>query len=213
VKVSLAGKRVRCPHCHGVFVVPSAAAPAAMIPASAPARRGLATKWRVLSGLALLGLTIAVGLVYVLHEPPQPPLVNVVIGRAYHASVEEAGFHGTIFDKKGNPVRWTDGEGRLTIPIDPQNPPQALRLELWPWRPAQAPAPLVRVSVNQHELFHDHFRDVREVTLDLAGIELGKAVEVRISSDTFIPKQYDPPAAASPHGVRIHAVELLATPR
>jgi hypothetical protein len=168
---------------------------------------------RAFSGLALFGPAISVGLVYVFHDPPRQPMANVVVGREYHSGVEEAGFDGQEFDEKGNPVRRSDGDGRLTIPIDPQNPPRALRIEMLTWRPAKAPTPLVRVSVNQRELFGERFRDVREVTLDLAGIELGNAAQVRIHSDTISPKQYDPPARDVPHGVRIHAVELLATTR
>ena len=40
-----------------------------------------------------------------------------------------SGFHGQEW-VGARPVRWTDGHGRLAVPIDPQSPPAALHVEV-----------------------------------------------------------------------------------
>jgi hypothetical protein len=202
-----AGKNVRCPHCHERISLPAPAADAR--PAPGPSRFALSRRGRVLSGLALLSLALVAGLVFVLHRPPRPPLVNVVVGYEFRPDVEESGFYPQRYDKQGQPYRWTDGAARLTIPIDPQDPPRAVRLRLLPWRPAQAELAQVRITVNGRELFNGRVsRDFWERTLDLGGIDLGSAVEVEIGGNTFIPKDFDPPSDHRPYGVEVRAVEL-----
>lgn len=203
-----AGKTLRCPHCREAIAVP-APETADGAPAPGASRFALSHKWRSLGGLGLLGLTLTGALLVVLHRPPRQPLLNVVVGREFVAEVEESGFHGQQYDKQARPFRWTDGAARLSIPIDPRQPPQALRLQLWPWRPPQLEPAQVRIVINQRELVNERLRDMWEASLDLSGIALGSAVELEIHSDTFIPKQFDAPADSRPHGVQVRAVELL----
>jgi hypothetical protein len=137
----------------------------------------------------------------------------VVVGCEFVPEVDESGFFGQLYDKQGRPYRWTNGDAKLVIPIDARNPPQALRLHLWPWRPPEVDLASLRIVVNQRELFHAKVsRDHWERTFDLGGIDLGEQVALQIVSDTFPPphevKEGRPPSRML--GVEVRGVALVA---
>jgi hypothetical protein len=167
--------------------------------------------WGVL-GLLLLAL-LGGGLLS-LRRPATALPVNVTVGTEYVAGVEESGFHDQQFAEDGQPFRWTDGHARLGIPIDRARPPRALRVALWPYRPATARAATVRILVDQRELFHQTLsRDRWERTFALTDIDLGDRVVVEILSDTFVPAEIQGAGPVSRTlGVDVRGVTLLGPP-
>jgi hypothetical protein len=218
-KPALAGKSVRCPHCSQPITVPSAeiaqtaSSPTTVdqAPRHLPGEKRRLTPWRVLGGLVLFSLVAGGCLVLWRHKPVRTPMVNVVVGCEFVPGIEESGLLPTHYDQKGRPYRWTNGDAKLSIPIDPRNPPPAVRVYVSPWRPPQVAPPSLRLLVNERELFHGQIGpDPWERVLDLSGIDLGNQVELQIVSDTFVPSELEgggPDNRAL--GVQVRGVELL----
>ena len=138
------------------------------------------------------------------------PVVNVTVGRESVANVEESGFSVQQFAKDGQPFRWTDGSAKLVIPIDRANPPFAVKLRLWPWRPAKSSPASLRIGVNGRELFSGRLAPEKwEQTFHLAGINLGDEVVLEIVSDTFVPNEFDAGGDTRILGVQVNGITLL----
>lgn len=123
--------------------------------------------------------------------------------------IHESGFHPQRFLRTGQPVRWTDGAGTLTVPLRGQPRPERLRIEVSLGRPALRQ---LRIVANGRELFDgrvgDEGRRWRE-TFPLSGVPLGDRLTIEILSDTFVPP--DPEAARQEpkRGVLVREVRLL----
>jgi hypothetical protein len=140
-----------------------------------------------------------------LEDPANQPL-----GCKWVSGVKEEGFRGQDYDRQDQPARWTNGNARLVIPVDRQNPPRALHVKLFPWRPAQASPASLQIIVNRRPLVSEQVpRDTWERTLDLTGIDLGEEMVLEILSDTFIPRDHDGGADARAHGVQVLGIRLL----
>ncbi len=103
--------------------------------------------------------------------------------------VEDSGFYCQEYDQNSQPFRWTNGKARLVIPIDPENPPRGLAMQIFFFRPPMVKTIRLQILVNNRELFnHDIPPWKWEKTLDLSGLELGEEMTLDIFSDTFLPK-------------------------
>jgi serine/threonine protein kinase len=134
--------------------------------------------------------------------PATPSLLNVIPGEPSGSGVEDSGFYAEERDGEG-PFLWTDGMGRLVIPIDKKDPPQALRVRLD--RPTDR---YLKITLNDREVVNEP-ADERaprrwERTFDLSGLELGEALVVEIVSNTTVTRTT--PRAI---GVQVRAVQLL----
>jgi sugar lactone lactonase YvrE len=180
------------------------------VPDKGPAPSRSVWPW---AALGLLLLALLGGGLFLLHHPKKKglSLVNVTVGSESVAGVEESGFHVQQFGPDGQPFRWTDGNARLEIPIDRATPPRALRVQLWPYRPANAEPAAVRILVNQHELLRQTLsRDRWEQTFDLTGLPPADTAVVEIRSDTFVPAEIkDGGQDTRTLGVQVRGVTLL----
>jgi serine/threonine protein kinase len=211
-RAEFAGKKCKCPQCGQAVLVP--ATPSAS-PAAAKERKGLsiAALWLLIGAIVLVPPGV-LGAWYFQNRQPadRSSLVNVTLGNEFHSQVDEEGFYYQERDKDGLPFRWTDGKAKLGIPIDRENPPQALEIELHVFRP-RGVAGRVQIKVNERELAHEDIRNWQWTrTFNLAGIDLGEVVSVEINSDTFVPfGVMDKGANTDPRalGVQVWNVKLL----
>lgn len=204
-----AGKKVKCPGCNSALSVP------------AP-DEGLASRERGQSRLPwLLVVAVLIGFLLVggwrfLQKPAdRPSFLNVALGNDLVAGVEESGF----FEQEhfeGQSFRWTNGRGKLVIPIDKNRPPQALLVELRIFRPPEVRDIPLQIVANQRDLFNNRVAGSRwERIFDLSNIDLGDRLVLEIVSDTFAPRgvmeggaNQDPRTAL---GVQVWQVNLLRT--
>jgi hypothetical protein len=116
--------------------------------------------------------------------------INRPVGQESFPQVDEEGFHYQEYsaDNGDRPFRWTNGHGRLEIPIDPANPPEALLVQLCAYRGPGTKKARLEIVVNKHSLFQDDIPlGSWEQRLDLHGMSLGEKVIVELISDTFRP--------------------------
>jgi hypothetical protein len=134
--------------------------------------------------------------------------VDVVVGRELVPEVEEEGFSYQETDAKG-PFRWTNGHGKLVIPIDKTKPPEALLVELVTYRTGKKAR--LEVVVNNRPLFQDDIPvGPWKGTFDLRGVDLGDRVSLDLISDTFTNAKNvsDDPRQL---GVLVKAIKLLSS--
>lgn len=116
--------------------------------------------------------------------------------------VLESGFHFEERDHLGL-FRWTNGKGKLVIPLDTQQLPKALLIQLD--RPKNRS---LRITVNERVLVNEPADEQAprwwERALDLKGIDLGEKLVVMIESTTSAPKN-----DTRVIGVQVRAVKLL----
>jgi hypothetical protein len=166
----------------------------------------------------IIGLAVILGLVLVLlgiwacwpSKSAPSSFLDVALGHQYVPGVEESGFYHDEENDLG-PFRWTDGRGRLVIPLDKRKLPQALFVQLQ--RPRNS---WLRITVNNQELVNEKARDVDmdfwERTLDLSGIDLGEKLVVEIVSDTVVPHVQQPDKSDDTRalGVTVRAIKMLS---
>lgn len=139
--------------------------------------------------------------------------MDIPLGAEAVPDIEESGFH-IPEERNGQPFRWTNGNARLTIPINPREPPQALAMRLFSFRPRNMTKVRLKILANNHPLFSE---DVRvppwdwEKTFDLTGLELGEQLVVDIVSDTFVPTDVAK-TSSDPRtlGVQVRDIKLLS---
>ncbi len=215
VRAELAGKKVKCPGCGQATIAESGEGPVSL--PQNPRRSAALNKWGLWCALAFV-LLVFVGAILLRLSRPSRGLSRVnlpgwerqpLLGVDTVPGVEESGFYDTHANNNGRPSRWTNGHGRLVIPIDPETPPQALRVYFRLWRPQGHARPAsLQILVNQRELFQGPIssRDAWERAFALGGIDLGKKLVLEIVSDTFLPNE----GADPDHGVEVLGIELLA---
>jgi WD40 repeat protein/predicted RNA-binding Zn-ribbon protein involved in translation (DUF1610 family) len=217
VKAGVEGKDVKCPHCGHAVSVPG---PGAAVSRRAPNKSGL------LVGLAALPLLAALALPVLFFRlaprPGQPTgggaqgpsFLNVTLGGEAVPGVDDSGFSYQEYEN-GRPFRWTDGNGRLVIPIDRANSPQALLVQLVTYRGPGVNSASLEIRVNEHPVFHDQIPLGRwEKTFDLKGIDLGERLVLDLVSDTFSPlgnRKGNGQVSDDPRtlGAKVRAVKLL----
>jgi WD40 repeat protein len=188
-KTTMAAQQVKCPQCGTTIRVPSIQTGLPPSPQSAKAKkRPGVVVWLLSSLLALLLVGFAGGWWFWPRAPKQSlSFVNVTVGCEVVPGVEDSGFHFQEYDV-GTPFRWTDGNGRLVIPIDRTKPPEKLLVRLQAQRGPGTRKASLQVVVNRKSIFKDDVPLGRwEKVLDLAGIDLGDRVVVDLRSDTFNP--------------------------
>jgi serine/threonine protein kinase/WD40 repeat protein len=214
-KADLAGKSIKCPNCGKAADVP---ATAATVPPPSlrrnPGRFALWSAWWFFAPVLVIVLLI-VGFRRFLPLPPEPAsFLDVPLGSTLVNGIAESGFHHQEYSNKGQPFRWTDGHGKLVIPIDKARPPQALLVELRVFRPPTV-AGHVKIVVNEQELCQEQVRHwIWWQTFDLRGLDLGNEVTVEVFSDTFVPKGVMDGGANMDQrslGVQVWGVKLLPT--
>ncbi len=122
--------------------------------------------------------------------------LNTTLGNQFVAEVQESGFYQEEVNKIGETYRWTNGKGRLVIPIDRRKPPTGLVVELYIVRPAEVKTAWVQIVANNRELTSQPIplekgegvpaRFPARGLLDLTGIDLGDELVLEIISDTLI---------------------------
>ncbi len=113
-----------------------------------------------------------------------------------------SGFHGIEW-AGDSPFRWTDGDARLRVPLDPQSPPTQLAVEVV----MTGGAKRLRVAADGCPLLDETIRDRWKATFDLEGCALrAPEVEIALLSDTHLPASRDSRSL----GVAVGRVELRA---
>jgi hypothetical protein len=199
----LAGKKVKCPSCGRPIVAP------ATVPVVRKKKRGWAL---VLGGIGLtIGLTLVmVGLrLWWPGEVPPTSFLDVDLGNHAVSGLEESGFYHDEHNLEGVPFRWTDGQARLVIPLDANEPPEALLLRLV--RPRNS---RLQVKVNNQELINEQniFGEIPwQKTFDLHGLNLGNQLVLELLSDTLIPSVVSNGKNTDGRvlGVRVYLIKLL----
>ena len=137
---------------------------------------------------------------------PVPPEIEPPI-----AGMHERGLHG-VEDWPEGPIRWTDGDAEITVPIHRSRPPHALRLTVIGIAPNGT---RLRILANGARLFDARLKPLKQgvpwsKVFDLAGIAPDDRLKIEIESDTFVPaEQYQGSTDERRLGVAILGFELL----
>jgi hypothetical protein len=108
----------------------------------------------------------------------------------------------------GEPCRWTNGAGRLTVPLRGKKPHTLLLSLFIPRRPNYR----LQVRVNGTTLFDDQVPSGRawSCELPLSGVDLGDQARIELDSSTFVPAKVDPKSNDTRElGIRVKRVVLL----
>jgi hypothetical protein len=113
---------------------------------------------------------------------------DTILGAQPVPGVEESGFYEPEYSE-GVPVRWTNGAGRLTVPIDAQEPPRGVYIDLESTAPKGAGSTRLRVVINDHELCHEHTDEGSWAkTFSLEGMALDDHLTIELLSDCYVPE-------------------------
>ncbi len=197
-RTALAGKKIKCPGCRQGVLIPETN-PGSLAPRASTGRFSIQKDRRVVA--SVLVLAVVAGVCSWLFWPRRVKdysFLNGTLGNQFVPEVEESGFWQEEYSKAGKPFRWTDGKGRLVIPIDRRKPPTGLVVELGILRPAEVKTAWVQIVANNRVLFKQQIAlwkweggsagKFPDKMLDLTGIDLGDELVLDIISDTFTPK-------------------------
>ena len=117
--------------------------------------------------------------------------------------VFESGFHRG--EGRSATYRWTNGAGRLLVPIDPGQKPARLALTL-----AHPTRTDLRLVVNNKEVFAGRLAAGGEHAIDLAQVSSNDWLTIQLLSDTFVSDgaAHGPPAGRTV-GVALRSIRLL----
>ena len=112
---------------------------------------------------------------------------TIDVGSEKCFGVMESGFHGQEWSG-GKPFRWTDGKAKLVVPLNPEHPVRALRMEILSHGPKEVK---LKIFLNNRELYQGQVFPGKSwaKTFGLAGRLLGNQAIIEIISDSFIPKE------------------------
>ena len=129
---------------------------------------------------------------------------NVALGNRWVWGVRESGFYGR---RGNNGRRWTNGAGKLIVPIDENRPPQVLKVDLASTGPKGTQ---LTVLVNSDVLFHESVPRGRwSKTFSLAGRSFNKQLTLELLSDTVVPRETTGSTDGRSLGVMVEAITLL----
>ena len=133
---------------------------------------------------------------------------NVVLGGHWVWGIEESGFHGQEWLKEDTPIRWTDGAGKLVVPMHENRLPQALRVDI-AWTGPKGTQ--LTVLVNSDVLFHESLPPGGWAkTFSLAGRSFNQQLSIELLSDTFVPAEVKKGTNdRRTLGVQVRAITLL----
>ncbi len=137
-----------------------------------------------------------------------PQIQKTPFGMRKRAWIEESGFYRRQKTKSGV-LRFTDGNGKLVVPIDPAQPPSYIEISLVSWGTRIAD---FTVIVNGTTLTHERIRGGEwSRTLSLSGVQIDDTITIELVSDTFIPAELsDASNDTRVLGVCVRSVRLLA---
>jgi len=132
---------------------------------------------------------------------------NVVLGSKKVFGIEEAGFHSQEW-QNGMAVRWTNGAAKLTVPLNEQNQPTSLNIDIEVTYPKGTN---LVVLVNEHELFQGYTPGGRwSQTFHLDSRLYGNEMVIKLLSDTFLPEEIIEKSKDSRKlGVLVRGIRLL----
>ncbi len=198
IKAELAGKKVKCPQCGKALVAPQP---------TRPAKTGFISLATGL--LAVLGLVFLCFWTFWPRTSPITSFLDIPLGNRSVPGVADSGFYYDENDNEG-PFRWTNGKGKLVIPLAENDRPQALLVQLDRLENCS-----LQIIVNNREVLKEEPSPNRviwwEKTIDLRGVLLGKEVIkeviVEIVSNTR-PDQND--ISRREIGVTVRGIKLLS---
>ena len=105
-------------------------------------------------------------------------------------------------------VRWTNGAAKLTVPLNEQNQPTSLNIDIEVTYPKETN---LVILVNEHELFQGYTPEGRwSQTFRLAGRLYGNKMVIKLFSDTFLPREIIEKSKDSRKlGVLVRGIRLL----
>jgi WD40 repeat protein len=150
-------------------------------------RGWLSKKWWLCGGLALIVPAMVCGWILWSGRPKPSSLLDITLGAQPVPGVKESGFSWQEYFK-GLPIRWTDGDAQLVVPIDKTRPPQGLQVQLRAHRLPGVKRVKLQVVANGQSLFDGAIGlGDWEKTFDLRNIPLGDQLILSLKSDTFTP--------------------------
>ena len=112
--------------------------------------------------------------------------LKTVLGSGKVRGIEESGFHDQEIGG-WTPFRWTNGAGKLVVPLDEKHPPKFLKVYLEATGPKGTRFQLL---INGQTLFHQPLpAGTWAKTFALSNINLGGLAKIELLSDTFVPKE------------------------
>ena len=112
---------------------------------------------------------------------------NLSLSSGKYSGIVESGLYGQEWSG-GKPFRWTGGDAKLVVPLNPEHLPGALRVEIL----SHCPNGLkFQVLLNHRELYQGQvFRGKAwSKIFSLADLPPGREATIEIISDTFVPKE------------------------
>ena len=212
-RAALAGKSLKCPACGQGVLIPETNA-GSLAPRASTGRFSILRNRGVVASVLVLAVVAGVCSWRFWPWRDKYSFLNAPLGNEFVPEVQESGFYDQEYDQGGRPFRWTNGKGRLVIPIDRRKPPTGLVMKLDIFRPAQVKTVWVQIVANNRELTKQQVPlgkwegssagrfPVRP--LDLTGVDLGDELVLDIISDTFISK-----TDGRTLGVLVRGVELF----
>ncbi len=210
---ALAGKSLKCPQCGQGVLIPGTN-PGSLAPRASTGRFSILKNRGVVA--SVLVLAVVAGVCSWLFWPwrDKYSFLNGTLGSQVVPEVQESGLYYQESDEHGNPFRWTNGKGRLVIPIDRRKPPTGLVLKLEIYRPAGVKTVRVQIVANNRELVEQEIAlgewegssagRFPLSMLDLTGIDLGDELVLDMNSDTFVS-----PTDQRTLGVLVRGIEVL----
>jgi hypothetical protein len=196
-RAALAGKSFKCPQCGQGVLVPETN-PGSQAPRASTDRFSILKYRRVIASVLVLAVVAGVGgRLFWPRRVTDYSFLHGTLGNRFVPEVQESGFYPEEHSKAGKPFRWTDGKGKLVIPIDRRKPPAWLVVELDIRRPAEVKTAWVQIVANHRVLIRHQMAlwkgqggSVGKLSksLDLTGVDLGDELVLEILSDTFTPK-------------------------
>ncbi len=139
--------------------------------------------------------------------------LDMRLGAARVPGVAESGFNRPSRWANGKPVRWTNGSAKLTVPIDVDDPPTAIRVDLAWIGPVNT---TFKVFFNGHEVLTRSFQGEpypapkKSLVVPLRGVRHRRHAVIQLSSDTFVPAMTIEGSNDGRHlGVAVEGVWLL----
>lgn len=111
---------------------------------------------------------------------------SALLGCEAIPQVVESGFWWQEWDEVGRPFRWTNGEAKLVVPIDLDNPPYGIRFEV---RTNKAASTMLQLHVNGTKIFDKQIGAgiIRQV-VPLKDVKIDRELIIEILSDSFVPE-------------------------
>ena len=141
---------------------------------------------KVWLGALALAVAIAFGVWQVHTRARHASYLNRMLGCQKVEGVAESGFH---FQEEfaSKPFRWTNGQGKLLVPINRKRPPQGIWVCLEALRPQAMPVNL-QIMLDGTAIFNGFVPPGNwEKTLDLTFHTFSDAAMIELRSATFVP--------------------------